>query len=360
MANNTVEISVRGVWTKVPALSVDDKHLIAKGKWLKVAVVHDEEWLETELTDPAAAIAMLKDRQTHGMHADIFTFTQKLPKTQPMYDYHLEWESVAAAPTSSFAVWWEGLPQETRKNVRRSQKRGVVVCIRELDDELISGIIGVNNDSRMRQNVPNVHYGKSFEQVRKDQSPFADRTTFICAYAEDELIGFLRMVRRGDVAAILQLLPKASHQDKRPANALIAKAVEFCEAKRISHLTYGLFNYGNKRDNPLREFKIRNGFGEILMPRYYVPLTTWGALCLKFNAHLGLHGILPHQAIMFVVRTRAKWYDVKQSIRRCSLKVEQPIRNRQVECSNPPAGSIPDSPAACSVEPGPPSSSALN
>ena len=54
----------------------------------------------------------------------------------------------------------------------------------------------------------------------------------------------------------------ASHQDSRPTNALLAKAVELCEAKGVSCLIYGQFNYGNKRDNPLREFKIRCGFTE--------------------------------------------------------------------------------------------------
>ena len=41
---------------------------------------------------------------------------------------------------------------------------------------------------------------------------------------------------RRKLASILQFLPKASQQDKRPANALIAKAVEICETKGISHL----------------------------------------------------------------------------------------------------------------------------
>ena len=355
MVNETVESSVKGKWIRVPALPVDDKHLVVKGKWLKMATVHDEEWLETELADPKVAIAGLKGNRSKGFRADIFHFTQKLPETRPKYSYHIEWESVAAASTSDFTAWWKSLPQETRKNVRRSHKCGVVITVKELDDDLICGIVGVNNDSTIRQNLPNTHYGKNFEQVWRDQTAFADRTVFICAYHGDELIGFLRMVYRGNIAAILQLLPKTSHQDKRPANALVAKAVELCAEKGISHLTYGLFNYGKKRHNSLREFKERNGFVEILMPRYYIPLSAWGMLCLKCKVHLGLHGILPHSVIMFVVNIRAKWYNLKQLISRCSLKAEQPNRNRQVECSNPPAGSNPPRgvPSADSITPKP-------
>ena len=32
---------------------------------------------------------------------------------------------------------------------------------------------------------------------------------------------------------------------------LIAKMVEVCEAKGISHLIYGMYNYGNKRNSSL-------------------------------------------------------------------------------------------------------------
>ena len=46
----TIEISVKGgEWFGVPALYVDDKAIIVKGMWVKKAVVHAEEWLETEL-----------------------------------------------------------------------------------------------------------------------------------------------------------------------------------------------------------------------------------------------------------------------------------------------------------------------
>jgi hypothetical protein len=118
----------------------------------------------------------------------------------------------------------------------------------------------------------------------------------------------MKIVCRGDVASILQMLPKASHQDKRPANALLSKAVEVCEARGISYLTYGLFNYGNNRDNSLKEFKVRNGFEEMLTPRFYVPLTSWGRVSMGLKLHRGLSGVLPTSVIKLAVQTRAKWY----------------------------------------------------
>jgi len=138
-----------------------------------------------------------------------------------------------------------------------------------------------------------------------------DRSDFICAQVGDELIGVLKIVYRGEVASILNLQPKASQHDKRPGNALVAKAVELCESKGVSYLTYGLFNYGNKRESPLREFKIRNGFGEIRVPRFYIPLTRWGRLCFRAKIHRGLVGILPRRVMTVALRVRAKWYGLK-------------------------------------------------
>lgn len=313
MTDHSIEISVRGKWVRVPALDVGGKTLIVKGKWIKVAAIHDEAWLETELDEPEAFVKALKAQRSRGLRADILTFAQKLPNTHPKYAYPLEWESVAAARTTNFKEWWEKLPQETRKNVRRSQKRGVTVAVRNFDDDLARQLVELNNATPFRGGAPNAQYGKSFDEIKRDHCSFLDRSDFICAFFGDELVGLLKVVYRGDVASILNLLPKASHQDKRPANALVSKAVELCAAKGISYLTYGLFNYGNKGEDPLREFKIRNGFDEVLAPRYYVPLTTWGSLSLKLKLHRGLLGILPRRVIMLVLSSRAKWYNLKLS-----------------------------------------------
>jgi hypothetical protein len=309
MADNSIEVSVRGKWVRVPALEVGGHKIIVNGRWIRVASVHDEPWLEGELEDPDACVTRLKERPLPGLRADIFTFGQKIPATTPKYTYPLEWDSLAVARTSSFKDWWERLPQETRKNVRRAQKRGVVLEVKEFGDDVIRGLVELNNDSPMRQGRPNRHHGKTFDQVRKDYSSFLDRSDLICAFLGEELIGLVKIVYRGEVASILQCLPKSSHFDKRPANALIAKAVELCESKGRTYLTYGMFRYGNKRDNPLLEFKIRNGFEEVLVPRYYVPLTKWGELCTASKLYRGFLGILPHELISLGVQARAKWYD---------------------------------------------------
>ena len=339
MTMGNIEISIKGKWFSVPALCFGDKHIVVTGNWLRVATVHNEEWLETELRDHEACIDLLKKQPPGGLRADIFSFAQKLPATQPRYAYHQEWDSVAVAEVKSFQDWWEGLPQVTRKNIRRAAKRGVFTEVRGLDEKLLQDIVTLNNDAPTRQGKAFTHYGKTIQQVMKDQSDFLDHSDYICSYSGTELIGITKLVYRGDVASILTFLPKTAQSDKRPANAMIAKAVELCEKRNISYLIYGMFNYGRKKDSPLREFKVRNGFQEVLLPRYFVPLTLWGNICIAVGLHRGIIGLLPHWTITLLVNARARWYSLQKS--RCSSMVEQPNCNRQTERSNPPAGSNP-------------------
>ncbi len=324
MAGNTIEMFQKGAWVEVPALSIHDKSVIVTGRWIKTAVIHAEEWQETELEDPEECIRRLKAPESRELRADIFTFSQKLPVRRPRYPYPMEWDNVAAVRVTSFADWWEKVPQETRKNTRRSAKRGVVVRPRELDDDLIRGILEINNESPVKQGRPFAHYRKTYDEVKRDYQSFIERSDLICAYLGAELIGLMKIVYCGEAAAIMRLLSKASHYDKRPANALIAKAVERCEEKAMSHLIYGKYRYGNQGNTSLMEFKARHGFEEIVVPRYYVPLTVKGRISLRLKLHRDLVGILPRSALRLGVTIRARWYALRLSSSRCSSTVEQP------------------------------------
>ena len=338
MTKNSIEVSVKGKWFIVPALFVDENAIIVRGKWLRIAVIEAEDWLEREIANPEACIRKLKE-ESDGLSAHVFAFSQKVPNSVPQYQYSMNSDSCAVVRVTDFNEWWTKLPQETRKNVRRSQKRGVTISIKEVDDRLVRDLVQLNNDSPVRQGKRFTHYGKTFEQVKKDQMFFLDRSDYICAYVGEELIGVLKLVYRRDSASILTFVSKSSHADKRPSNALLAKAVECCEAKGISYLVYGKLNYGNKRESSLRDFKIRHGFEEILVPRYYVPLTWWGALCVRLGVHRGLLSVLPPRAIAIGVSVRAKCYKLWHLIAGVAQLVERSNRNRQTERSIPPAGS---------------------
>jgi hypothetical protein len=285
------EISIGGKFRRVRAMSFDDLTIIILGGWIKTATVKDEMWLPGNvINDPESVIAKLRKERTG---ADIFSFTQKLPNIQPKYRYRKEWYNVAAIPISSYADWWENrLSQVTRKNVRRAARRGIIVRRVDFSDNLIEGIVKINNETPIRQGRRFWHYGKSFEAVKKDYSDFLDRSDILGAYYDDELVGFTRIVYMGETASILQLLCLNRYYDKRPANALIARAVELCAEKELTYLVYGQYIY-DKVPGPLTEFKRRNGFEQFLLPSYFIPLTIKGQIAMKCNVHLGMKRLLP-------------------------------------------------------------------
>src|SRR4029077_1221269 len=212
------------------------------------------------------------------LKADVFTFAQRPPRIAPKYDYHFEWDNWAAIPTTCFNHWWEKLPQESRKNVRRAAKRGVVVKVTPFHDDLVNAVHKIYNGIPVRDGRPFWHFGKDVETVRRELATYLDRSEFIGAYWNEELIGFLKMVYVDHVATVFHIISMNEHYDKRPTNALIAKAAEVCEQKAISHLIYTKFVYGNKRRSSLVEFKRRNGFQQVNFPRYHIPLTLSGKL----------------------------------------------------------------------------------
>lgn len=309
MTENTVEISIKGKPVKVPAININGRNVIVSGRWIKVAAIQDENYLEGELEDPESYISSLKERRSKDLKADIFTFAQKLPNIEPKYSYFMEWDNAAAIRLSSFDEWWKGLPPATRRNVRTSTKRGVVTKVQKLDEDLIRGIVEINNETPIRQGRSFWHYGKKFDAVRKDYSTFLERSEYIGAYFQDQLIGFIKIVYVGKVAAIVQNLSKLSHYNKKTPNALIAKAVEHCAERKFSYLTYIKYRYGNKRESSLTEFKRRNGFEEILFPRFYVPLTAKGRVAIALRLHRSLLEILPERLIYVLLRLRTKWYE---------------------------------------------------
>jgi len=308
MNTGFVEIRIRGKSTKVPSVQIDGGTIVVTGKWLKIASVRDEELIEGEIVrDPQRFISELK---TRAPRADILTFPQTGYDATPKYHYPFEWDNVAAACTTSFKDWWEKLPQEARKNARRAAKRGVSVRAAKFDDDFVKAIKSIYDETPVRQGMRFWHFGKDFETVKTENGTYLERSEFIGAYLDAELIGFLKFVYVDRTAKIMQILSKTQHYDKRPMNALIAKAVEVCHEKGMSYLVYSKFTFGNKKTSPLTEFKRRNGFVQMNFVRYYVPLTLKGKIALKLKLHRGLIGILPSGLIDLLLRLRAKFLHI--------------------------------------------------
>jgi hypothetical protein len=308
MSVNYTEVRVSGKAIKVPWIRINDRTIVIKGKWLRMAAVTDEELIEGEVVDnPQLFISELK---RGSVRADIFTFPQTIYGSMPKYQYHFEWDNAAVACTSNFRDWWEKLPQETRKNARRAAKKGVSVRVARFDDALVKGIKDIYDETPVRQGKHFWHFGKEFETVKMENGTYLERSEFIGAYLDGELIGFIKLVFVDRTAKIMQILSKTRHYDKRPMNALLAKAIEVCHEKGMSYLVYSRFTFGNKKMTQLTEFKRRNGFEPMNFARYYVPLTLKGKLALQLKLHRGLIGILPSGLIDFLLRLRSRFIHV--------------------------------------------------
>jgi len=306
------EIRIKGKSVRVPSAKIDGRTVLVQGKWLKLAVVHDEDLIEGEIVaHPESFVSQLRRA---GINADIFTFAQKLPDIAPKSTYHVEWDNLAVIPITTFSDWWEKrVEPSVRRAVRKAAKLGVVVKLVEFDDAFVNGIVGINNETPIRQGKAFWHYQKDFDAVKLENSTYAERNTFLGAYFEDELIGFIRITSVDKVASVIQLLSKMKHFDKRPANALIAKAVEICEQKGMSHLMYCNYVY-NDPNSSLTEFKRRNGFEQVLVPRYYIPLTLKGRVALKLGIHRGLKNQIPKPLMTRLLKIRSIWYGRKLQV----------------------------------------------
>jgi hypothetical protein len=160
----------------------------------------------------------------------------------------------------------------------------------QFDDEFVNGIQRIYNETPIRQGRRFWHFGKDFETVKRENATYLERSEFLGAYFNEELIGFIKIIYVDRIATLIQIISRNEHQDKSPVNAMLAKAVEVCEKKGISFLLYGKYLYDSNERSPLTDFKRRNGFEEIRYPRYFLPLSAKGRLVLRWGLHKGAKG----------------------------------------------------------------------
>jgi hypothetical protein len=299
-------ISIKGKKKVVNAVVVEGKNIVVRGKFIKIAFVKDEV-CDNGIATPETIIDKLKAIRI----ADIFTFDQKLPETAPMFPYFYVWDNLAVLEVKSFKHWWNvQIGNDARRMVRKAEKAGVVVKATPLTDEMVIGIKRIYDESPIRQGKPFWHYKKDFETVKKENSTYLDRSEFIGAYFQNELIAFNKLFYTDNRADQIQLIAKLAHKDKSPINALISKAVEICSEKRISYLTYGKYHYRNKTTDSLSDFKKRNGFEKIEIPRYYVPLSHKGKIAIFLRLYKGPADFLPFFILQNLLAFRAMVYSL--------------------------------------------------
>lgn len=287
-------------------MEVCGKEVRIQGRLIRIAFLDGEGYQYAE--DPEAMLKVLRES---GERVDIFTFIQKLADPQPKYAYAMEWDNMAALRVSTFDTWMTSqISSRIRSIVRKTSKDGVVVREVPFDDDLIRGISAVYNECPVRQGRPFWHYGKDLETVRRINGSFLDQSIFIGAFFEGNMIGFVKLVtdEARTQAGTMQIVSMIGHRDKAPTNALVAQAVRSCAERGIPYLWYTKFSFGKKRPDSLAEFKRRNGFQKIDLPRYYIPLTVAGRIALRLGLHRSMIDWVPDPVIATYRAIRGFWY----------------------------------------------------
>jgi hypothetical protein len=223
--------------------------------------------------------------------ADIFTLIERkwcstIPNPQK---YWLKAsDNIALLEITSYDYWWNKIGKKTRNMVRKAEKSGIQTKMTEPNEKLAEGIWKIYNETPIRQERAFPHYGTPLNAV-KEGVLSSQNCTFIGAYFQDELAGFIQLVHGDNITLISQILSLQKHWDKAVNNALIAKGVEVCADKRIRWLMYG--RMGNHPT--LDAFKQNNGFGQFSLTRYYIPLTRKGKIAAKLGLHREVKDVLP-------------------------------------------------------------------
>ena len=272
---------------------------------LKVAYLDAESY--RFLPDAVGMIAFLKEKKRF---ADVFTFTQRLSCSAPEFPYYYELANYAVLDITSYDEWWnKTIGFKARNKARQAEKKGVVLKEVKLSSEVIAGVHAIYQETPIRQGRSFPHFGKPIKQVENELSTYADSSIFIGAYYSDKMIGIARLVLddRAEQAGLMTIVSMLAHRDKAPTNALVAKAVEVCADRKVKKLFYSSYAYGNLSRDSLTEFKERNGFVRLEVPRYFVPLSVWGAIALKIGLHHRLIDRLPESISMKLREWRRKY-----------------------------------------------------
>ena len=302
MNTETLKVYREGRPTYLDTITVSGTTITLHGSLLRTAKVHDE-WFNTP-ESPGDISRFLRQERL----ADLFTFWQLPPDVSATYDFPMEWVAISALPLTSYEHWFtDQIRKEVRKNIKKSARRGVEIRRIEFDDDLVSGITRIFNEAKVRQGRLFWHYGKGAREVKAEMGQDLERSHFIGAYFEGELIGFFKLRLGKCFAQPVVSLSMLKHRDKYADTALISEAVKFCSERGLQYLTYGEW----RRDSH-KEFLESHGFSKVLLPRYYVALTPLGSFCLKVGTHKGMKEFLkelpPQPALRAALTLRSRWY----------------------------------------------------
>lgn len=281
------------------------KKLAVHKKFL-TKIARDTKEYEKDVWPTGKFAEKLKD-----MGVDIFTFIERkwlhaTPKSPK--NWKKTADNIAILQIHGYNEWWTNIGKKTRNMVRKAEKNGITTKIVAPNTEFAEGIWKIYNETPIRQGRSFPHYGVPLKIVKRRVLSPGNRT-FIGAYLEEELVGFIQLVHGDKTAIVSQILSLQKYWGKAVNNALVAKAIEVCAAQQVGWLMYG--RMGNHPS--LDRFKQNNGFRRFALTRYYVPLTLKGSAAIKLGLYRELKDALPQRIKYFLIpvynwisRTKAK------------------------------------------------------
>ena len=222
---------------------------------------------------------------------DVFTFIERkwcsnIPSREKSW-VEVQ-DNIALLHIKNYEDWLSAIGKKTRNMIRKAEKSGVRTEIVQPSETLAEGILRIYNETPIRQGRAFPHYGITLDPVKRIVTS-AGNDTFVAAFIDNEIVGFIQLGYGDKTAIIQQILSFQQHSDKALNNALIAKAVQICVSNGIEYLMYG--RMGNHPS--LDKFKENNGFAKFTFPRYYVALTTKGLIAVKLRLQKDLKDSLP-------------------------------------------------------------------
>ena len=224
-------------------------------------------------------------------NVDVFTFIERkwcCPIESPSESWLRVEDNIGLLTVTSYDEWLKLIGKKTRNMIRKAEKSGTTTRIAEPSEKLAEGIWKIYNETPIRQERGFPHYGVSLKAVTDNVLSVRD-CTYIGAYLQDELVGFIQLVQGDNIAIVSQILSMQKHWDKALNNALVAKAVEVCATRKIRWLMYG--RMGNHLT--LDDFKQNNGCVRFLLTRYFIVLTGKGRLAARLGLHREMKDALP-------------------------------------------------------------------
>ena len=145
----------------------------------------------------------------------------------------MEWDNLAVLEMSTYANWFKNqIHQNARNKIRKAEKMGVVVRVEPFSPELAEGLVELFNETPIRRGRKYAYHGWTAEMVTKEWATDLDRSLWVVAYYQQELIGFVKLIVGGTLARTSGTIAKQAHRDKAPMNALLQSALN-CAPQKV-------------------------------------------------------------------------------------------------------------------------------